>query len=79
MGGWVGPQQPRRKIFPKGRAFSIVLTAAEKSSKMKANERMLDLPMWSLTCLTRANYGDRFLEKFCCEEEQRNKMSVTSC
>lgn len=73
------PQEPRRKIFPKQGACSIVLTAAEKSSKMKANERMLDLPTCSLTCLTRANYGDRLLEKFCCEEEQRNKMSVTSC
>lgn len=74
----VGPQKTRRKIFPKREAFSMVLSVVEKSRKMKADKRMSDLLKWSLTCLTRANCGEEILEKFRCEEDQRNKMAVAS-
>lgn len=35
----LGPQKLRRKILPKGGGCSIVLSAAEKSRKMRADKR----------------------------------------
>ena len=37
----LGPQKLRKKILPKGGACSVVLSAAEKSRKMRAERRKI--------------------------------------
>lgn len=61
----MGPQRLRRKILPKGGAYSFVLSAAGKSQKMRADKRKIGQQGHS-----HAWQGQ--IMEFCCEKEKQD-------
>lgn len=73
-----GPGRPRRKIFPKRRVYSIVLTTAEESRKMKTDKRKLAFASVVTHMLVKGKLRRQVLENSCYKEEQRNRLAVAS-